>query len=116
MGGYARDGITAYQTSSEIHRPSEKMVFVDAASRLQWIADSFWPVDMGTSAIRWRILNEHNITARHNDGCNMSFADFHCEHWKWKDPRTIKLAYWEIRPDEASDNNIDLERVIKVLK
>lgn len=116
MGGYARDGITAYQTSSEIHRPSEKMVFTDSASRLQWIADSFWPVDVSTSATRWRILNEHNITARHSDGCNMSFADFHCEHWRWRDARTIKLAYWEIRPDEASDNNIDLQRVIKVLK
>ena len=116
MGGYDRDGITAYRTLGEILRPSEKMVFIDASSRLQWIADGFWPVDVSTIEVRWRSLNEHNITARHSDGCNVSFADFHCEHWRWKDARTVKLADWEIRPDEASDNNIDLERVIKVLK
>jgi len=116
MGGYTRDGVTTYLTSGEIPRPSEKMIFIDAISRLRWIGDSFWPVDVGTGGVMWHILNEHNITARHSDGCNLSFADFHCEHWRWKDARTVKLAYWEILPDQASDNNIDLERVIEALK
>jgi prepilin-type processing-associated H-X9-DG protein len=40
------------------------------------------------------------ITARHGDGTNFSFADGHSEYWKWKDPRTIQIAkmdydYWQ---------------------
>jgi prepilin-type processing-associated H-X9-DG protein len=116
MGGLTRDDATTYQTSTEVPRPSEKIVFIDAISKLPWIADGFWPIDVSTTGVRWRSLIEHNITARHGEGCNASFADFHCEYWKWKDARTVKLAYWEIRPDEASDNNLDLERMIKTLK
>lgn len=116
IGGYTQDGVTTYLTSGEIPGPSEKMVFIDAGSRLRWIGDSFWPVDVDTGGAMWRILDEHNITARHSEGCNLSFADFHCERWRWKDARTVKLAYWEMLPDQASDNNIDLERVIEALK
>ena len=116
MGGLTRDDATTYQTSTEVPRPSEKIVFIDAISKLPWIADGFWPIDVSTTGVRWRSLIEHNITARHGEGCNASFADFHCEYWKWKDARTVKLAYWEIRPNEASDNNLDLERMIKALK
>jgi prepilin-type N-terminal cleavage/methylation domain-containing protein/prepilin-type processing-associated H-X9-DG protein len=32
------------------------------------------------------------ITARHGDGTNFSFADGHSEYWKWKDPRTVKIG------------------------
>lgn len=116
MGGYAQDGITAYQSLGEVPRPSEKIVFVDATSRLRWIADSFWPVDIDASGIRWRIFDDHNITARHADGCNSSFADFHCEYIRWRDWRTVKLSFWEIQPDVASNNNIDLERIIRLLR
>jgi prepilin-type processing-associated H-X9-DG protein len=29
---------------------------------------------------------------RHNRGANLSFADGHVEHWKWKVPKTA--LYW----------------------
>lgn len=32
------------------------------------------------------------ITARHGDGTNLSFADGHSEYWKWDDPRTLDIA------------------------
>ena len=116
MGGHTRDDVTAYYTTAEIYRSAERIVFVDATSRIPWIADGFWPINVDSGGARWRLVDEHNITARHGDGCNVSYADTHCEYWKWKDRRTVKLAYWEIGPDEASVDNADLERVIKALK
>jgi hypothetical protein len=46
----------------------------------------------------------------------MSFADHHCKYWKWKDPRTVELANWEIDAAAASGNNRDLERMVEVLE
>lgn len=116
MGGYAQNGTTTYSSLGEVPMPTEKVVFVDATSRLHWIGGSFWPVDIDTSGTRWRIFDDHNITARHADGCNASFADFHCEYVRWKDWRTVKLSFWEIEPDVASNNNIDLERITRLLR
>ncbi len=28
---------------------------------------------------------------RHNQGCNLSFADGHAEHWKWKAPMLVTV-------------------------
>ena len=30
--------------------------------------------------------------SRHNNGCVMSFADGHMEHWRWKDPWVLKFT------------------------
>ena len=92
------------------------MVFIDATGLRKWLDGAFhiivesgvpkWPP--------WRDLQY--ITTRHNDGCNLSFADGHCEYWKWKDPRTIDLANLKIEPEDASENNPDLDRLHKVLQ
>ncbi|GAH59858.1 unnamed protein product, partial [marine sediment metagenome] len=104
-------------TYTEIPRPGEKMVFIDASSRREWIEGSFCPIsDIEAVPPKWFLRDSRNITARHGDGCNVSFADVHCEYWKWKDPRTVKLANWQIGPDDASDNNPDLERMVKLLR
>ena len=42
------------------------------------------------------------LTNRHNNGCNVSFADGHCEYRKWKDPRTIRLL--QGKPSGAGKN------------
>jgi prepilin-type N-terminal cleavage/methylation domain-containing protein/prepilin-type processing-associated H-X9-DG protein len=116
MGGRVRDGIWPYHTLSEVSRPAEKMVFVDAGTRWKWISGGFWPIDVDGGDLKWRLRSGHNITARHGGGCNMSFADFHCEFRKWRDWRTEKLAYWEIKPEDATYNNSDLEHIAKLLK
>ena len=51
-------------------------------------------------------------TVRHGDGTNFSFADGHSDYWKWKDPRTVKLAKGEIS-DAAQAKNPDLRAVQK---
>ena len=116
MGGYAY-GVVRPFYSLDISGTSRKIVFTDAASKTRWIVGSFQPIDISSQTPKWRIKDGHNITARHSDGCNMSFADYHCEYWKWKDPRTVELANWEIDdPADASGNNRDLERMVEALE
>ena len=111
------DHIKPFKTLGQISRSAEKMVFIDAASRIEWIEGSFCPVlDIEAEPPEWFLIDGRNITARHSDGCNLSFADFHCEYWKYKDPRTVKLAIWQIDPCEASGENADLERMVQLLK
>lgn len=111
------DNIKPFRIVGEISRPAEKMVFTDASSRDRWIDGSFCSVEqIDAVPPKWFLSDSRNITARHGDGCNLSFADFHCEYWKWKDPRTVKLANWEISPDDASANNADLRRMVKLLE
>lgn len=43
--------------------------------------------------------------SRHNQGCNLSFADGHVEHWKWKAPKLITVPRGEQQP--VADNEWD---------
>jgi prepilin-type N-terminal cleavage/methylation domain-containing protein/prepilin-type processing-associated H-X9-DG protein len=40
---------------------------------------------------------------RHNQGANLSFADGHVEHWKWKVPMIFDSFPQSITPDEMPD-------------
>ena len=45
---------------------------------------------------------------RHNQGCNMSFADGHAEHWKWVAPKTVSVprgSLQAVAPAERADYN-----------
>lgn len=112
MGGRSRDGINPEHS---LTLSSDKAVFVDAGTKLPWIVDSFWPIDVDSNTLKWKIRAGHNITARHGGGWNLSFADQHCEFWKYKDARTEKLAFWEIDADAASSGNFDLQKLFRTL-
>ena len=106
---------------SNISRSSSKIVFVDAGSSWRWIHDSYFPIKKqcagGGQWWPWDDpYHRQQITARHNDGFNMSFADFHCGWRTWKDQRTVKFANQEISAEEASVNNPDIERLLEVLE
>lgn len=117
------DNIKPFRTWSGIRMSSRKMVFVDAGSRANWIEGSFCAVeDIDAIPPKWYVrivsggLVTRNITARHSNGCNMSFADGHCEYWKYRDPRTVDLANLRITLDEASPKNRDLEEMVQLLQ
>jgi prepilin-type processing-associated H-X9-DG protein/prepilin-type N-terminal cleavage/methylation domain-containing protein len=40
---------------------------------------------------------------RHNQGANLSFADGHVEHWKWKVPKTFYDWFQQVPPAEMPD-------------
>ncbi|MCE5340294.1 MAG: hypothetical protein LLF92_04100 [Planctomycetaceae bacterium] len=67
------------------------------------------------------LIPGHIITARHDRGFNMSFADGHCGYYKYKDQRTVKLAVKLIDFDckfeiEASVDNPDLDYMVEILR
>jgi prepilin-type N-terminal cleavage/methylation domain-containing protein/prepilin-type processing-associated H-X9-DG protein len=106
---------------SNISRASSKIVFVDASSSWEWIYDGYFPIKKqcggGWQWWPWDdTYHRQQITARHIGGCNMSFADFHCGWWTWKDPRTVRFANREVSAEDASVGNPDIERLLEIIE
>ena len=126
---------------NEISKPSERMVLSDATTgdigkynQVNWLSGPFCPTtahelnysrssrtlgspDPPTWGRHLSYYEENaNITKMHSNGCNLSFSDSHCEYWKWQDNRTIKyFDFVQIEPEDASRDNSDLERMLKLL-
>jgi prepilin-type N-terminal cleavage/methylation domain-containing protein/prepilin-type processing-associated H-X9-DG protein len=110
------DNIKPFLKWGNIKHQDSKMVFVDAASLTNWIDGSFCPVeDIDAVLPEWFRRDSRNISARHSNGTNLSFADGHCDYWKYKDVRTTKLAQWDISSSEASQDNADLAKMVELL-
>lgn len=88
---------------TQLPRPGERFVFIDEGK----ISPDSWTVHY-TEESWW-----DRPTIRHGDGTNFSFADGHSEYWKWRDPRTVKLA--RLEPGQAGEShqpgNQDLHNV-----
>ena len=95
----------------DIRKPAERAVFLDEGR----LSPSSWTIWYDQE--RWW----DQITSRHGDGTNFSFADGHSEYWKWQDQRTIDIAemdydYWQstARNDvtiSSTLGNLDLYKV-----
>ena len=123
--GDAREscGEKNYTSFGEIRTPSQRLVLVDA--KLSPVRDpggwmhgvgpegSFEPID--THSMRW-LPQAELVTARHNRGCMMSFADLHMEQWRWRDERTLACAAGEMDWASASEGNKDIERLMPLVK
>ncbi|MDH4239355.1 MAG: prepilin-type N-terminal cleavage/methylation domain-containing protein [Phycisphaerae bacterium] len=102
------------RTRMEIRSPGGRAVFLDEG-RLSPASWTIW-----YDQERWW----DQITARHGNGTNFSFADGRAEYWKWEDPRTIEIAemdydYWQNTGRHgslsSSPGNPDLYRVQKAV-
>jgi prepilin-type N-terminal cleavage/methylation domain-containing protein/prepilin-type processing-associated H-X9-DG protein len=112
------DNIRPFRSLTDIRAASTKMVFVDAGAKdgVKWLDGSFCCVkQIDAIPPKWFRSDSRNITARHGGGTNMSFADGHCEYFKYSDPRTVGLADWTIGADDASPGNPDLEKYVQLL-
>ncbi len=101
MNGYnAIPGADGHVIRNRVHirRPGEQAVFLDEG-RLSPASWTIW-----YDQERWW----DQITARHGDGTNFSFADGHSEYWKWKDPRTIEIAKMDYDAWQGSGRNGNL--------
>jgi prepilin-type N-terminal cleavage/methylation domain-containing protein/prepilin-type processing-associated H-X9-DG protein len=121
MAGEERDGVTPYEKLHKIARAGEKMVFTDAEVGYARLV-CFWPVLQHEGTWKWRPwswppgFSLQAMTARHHEGCNMSFADGHSEYYRWKDHRTVKLIKGKIAdPNDASSDNVDLDYMVRIL-
>ena len=104
----ARDQIKALRT--QVRNLSEQIVFLDEGR----LSPSSWTIWYDQE--RWW----DQITTRHGEGTNFSFADGHSEHWKWQDRRTVEVAradytQWQNSGRNGSEStqpgNVDLHRV-----
>jgi prepilin-type N-terminal cleavage/methylation domain-containing protein/prepilin-type processing-associated H-X9-DG protein len=120
MGGQERDGVKPFTKLHLVTRPSERLVLVD---KEPGYSTCFWPIlrDRDKRWV-WRPYSWpassglQSMTGRHNNGCNMAFADGHGEYTAWKDDRTRRLIKGRIaEPNEASLDNRDLEYMVSIL-
>jgi prepilin-type processing-associated H-X9-DG protein/prepilin-type N-terminal cleavage/methylation domain-containing protein len=83
---------------------SQLMVFIDVHEQSIYDAtfgipnDTYWP-----NSLNWWDLPAD----RHSQGCNLSFADGHVEHWRWKARKiynpAVKWGIIPVRTDEVAD-------------
>jgi prepilin-type processing-associated H-X9-DG protein len=68
--------------------PTELIVFLDVNE--DEIVDTEFGIPVAASGYpqnQWWDVPAN----RHNQGCNLSFADGHAEHWKWKAPMLVTV-------------------------
>jgi prepilin-type processing-associated H-X9-DG protein len=105
------DARTTYRKFSEIvnPRPESLFVFIDTQEEEIWdgtfgifAPDSDW-------SDYWLDL----AADRHNQGANLSFADGHVEHWKWKARKIFSGAWWPAYSDADAADLHRLEQCVK---
>ncbi len=121
MGGsLTGTGISGYYSTTQITRPTEKIVFVDAEQNIpyNWIHGGFYPLDDAGENARWSSDSRQlrQMSLRHTDGFNISFADGHSEYYKYQDPRTVRMLKFEISADQAKNDNEDLINLAEMLE
>lgn len=82
----------SYQKESEINIPSPSglLTFIDVheagiLDSLFGVLPPGWNRLFGMEEIWWDVPAD-----RHNQGCNLSFADGHAERWRWRSPKTFQ--------------------------
>ncbi len=106
-----QDAWSTYHKFTEISkpRPSDIFALIDTQEEDIWdgtfgifSADSFY-------ADYWLDLPAD----RHQQGANLSFADGHVEHWRWKAAKNFQGVFW---PAYSDDDLADLQRLQQRIK
>jgi prepilin-type processing-associated H-X9-DG protein len=79
-------------------RPNDAFVFIDEN------ADAILDAQFGNPPTyeNWQVWWDLP-SSRHNQGCNLSFADGHVEHWKWAVPKVFYDYVQPVGPGEMPD-------------
>ena len=105
------DTASTFHKFTEIRNPppSSLFVLIDTHEEDIWDAtfgifspDSFW-------SDYWLDL----AADRHNRGANLSFADCHAEHWRWRAAKIFEGVWW---PAYSEDDLADLHRLQACVK
>jgi prepilin-type N-terminal cleavage/methylation domain-containing protein/prepilin-type processing-associated H-X9-DG protein len=110
-----------YTNLVQIPRSSEKLVFAEPGikAKKQWLDGPFKPISSQITSPDTILLSFEEagpISVRHDNGCNISFADNHCEYWKYKDRRTIEFSKGRMSTEDASPGNLDISRLMEMLR
>jgi prepilin-type N-terminal cleavage/methylation domain-containing protein/prepilin-type processing-associated H-X9-DG protein len=95
--------IPAWTKFTEVRHPipSELFVLIDESSDTEQDAE-FGNPPVG-SPYFWQNVWWDMPSDRHNRGANLSFADGHVEHWKWKEPKIFYDWVQPVPPEEMPD-------------
>ncbi|MBN1509737.1 MAG: type II secretion system protein [Sedimentisphaerales bacterium] len=90
--------IPTFQTLAQIKSPEPANLFVFIDVHEDQITDSLFgiPPPGGPFDGIWFDLPAN----RHHNGCNLSFADGHVEHWKWVVPKVFRSLGQAVEPVE----------------
>jgi prepilin-type processing-associated H-X9-DG protein/prepilin-type N-terminal cleavage/methylation domain-containing protein len=105
------DASTTYQKFTEIKDPPPSNLFVLIDTQEQDIQDATFGIFSQQSY--WSGYWLDLAADRHSQGANVSFADGHVEHWRWKAP---KIFYWVWQPATSDDDLADLHRLEECVK
>ncbi len=53
-------------------------------------------------------------SARHNQGCNITFPDGHVEYWKWKSPKNFKFHNQPVASKAQDPQQLDRQDLLKL--
>ena len=73
---------------NDLKRPSSTFVFIEEHERSRWdssfvVVPAIKPGGNGSSLASWL----STPADRHEQGCNLTFADGHIEYWRWYSPK-----------------------------
>jgi prepilin-type N-terminal cleavage/methylation domain-containing protein/prepilin-type processing-associated H-X9-DG protein len=93
----------SFRKYTEIRNPNPASLFVFLDVHEDEIFDATFGMPnqqyFGGSAVWWDLPAN-----RHSQGCNLSFADGHAEHWKWKVPKVYSgMLPQSVPPEELPD-------------
>lgn len=108
LGGRTNEAQTTVTHQFQIRSPSQLLVLIDEH------ADS---IDDGHFLV-WSMPDDRwvNLPAdRHRQGCNLTFADGHAEHWRWQAAKAFfpKQSYWKKASDPGDLR--DLRKIQKIV-
>jgi prepilin-type processing-associated H-X9-DG protein len=95
-----------FETESAINDPAPPLLFAFIDVNEEEIdASSFGILPPGWARIMGKRERWTNLpAARHRQGCNLSFADGHVEHWRWAAPKIFQRVGQEIGgPEDMKD-------------
>ncbi len=90
--------LPTFQTLMQIRNPEPANLFVFIDVHEDQIADSLFGIPVPGES--WEGIWFDLPANRHNDGCNLSFADGHVEHWKWAVPKVFRSLGQAVEPQE----------------
>ena len=96
--------IVRKQSSIQYPGPSQAFVFIDKHPKNMAGGTFIVPLSGSSSDWNWGDFPD----ARHENGANLSFADGHVAHWRWKEAFTLhwaKLASWTVVPVPKGDRD-----------
>jgi prepilin-type N-terminal cleavage/methylation domain-containing protein/prepilin-type processing-associated H-X9-DG protein len=95
--------IPCFKKLTQIAAPNSAqcLVFLDENEDTLLDAEFGMPTDYYDGSTKWWDMPSN----RHSQGANLSFADGHVEHWRWRVPKVFQVFVQSVPPVEMPDYN-----------